>query len=454
MNMKNIFRKYDIRGIHGKDLTNEIVYSIGLSFGTKLKIEKEKDEKIEIIIAYDGRLSSIETSKYLISGLNDSGVNVINIGLMPTPTLYYATNFYSTYGIMITGSHNPKEYNGMKIVKDCKPFFDKDIFSLYAMIENKSFLKQNKIGTTKNINIKNEYINYIFQNLKIDKKKKVIFDSANGATGEIITSICSYFLNNSLATFSNIDGNFPNHHADPSDKKNLQTLIENVKKEKADLGCMFDGDGDRVAFVDEKGNALSNEEMIYIFASDVINKNKNKKTKIVLDIKCSYYLIKSLETLGAQIFITKTGHPYIKAKMKEVFADFGAELSGHIFFLDKYLGFDDGIYASLRMLEILSDGNNKLSDLRKNAPKTYGGLEIKIKSTDESKFETITKLKNKLLKNKIQFIEIDGVKIITEKGSILIRASNTTPDIIIVCNSHTEEYLEELESESRIMLNL
>lgn len=449
---KEIFRAYDIRGIYGTELTEEICFAIGFRFAKNLK----KENINKIYIGYDGRNSSEEICKNLILGINNAGLEtVFNIGLVPTPLLYYITFLNNSTGIMITGSHNPKEYNGMKIVKEGKPFFGQDISELYQNIEEEvneiiDLFKLKKEPKFIELDIKDKYIEEIFNNLNLDLNLNAIFDSANGATGEVINLICKKYLQNSIATYTEIDGNFPNHHADPSDSKNLVNLISNVKKNNQ-IGIMFDGDGDRVAFVDEEGKILSNYEMIFIFAKEVIKTQKNKK--IVLDIKCSHFLISELEKIGAEVFIVKTGHPFIKNKMKEINAAFGAELSGHIFFRDKYFGFDDGVYSSLRMLEILTKEKQLLKDLRKDFIKIYGGTEIKFKCEDNVKFEIIEKIKNQLISKNEKFLSIDGVKCINDNGSFLIRASNTTPNIILVCDALSDQYLSIIENNATEIIN-
>lgn len=436
-----IFRKYDIRGIYGKDLTNEIVFKIGFCFGRKISTLSNPT----IFIGYDGRLSSPEIFKNLINGIKSSGIEPISIGLCHSPMLYYAcSQNQNSSGIMITGSHNPKEYNGMKIIFNGSVFYDQDIQELATAVLKLEHEDQNFSDIIKSINVKSTYLSRILKDLDTNLiNKKIIFDSANGATGPIIKKI-SEKLKNSIATFTEVDGNFPNHHPDPSHFKNLISLIQTVKETKSDIGIMFDGDGDRVGFVDENASPVGLEEMIAIFATN-LKENKDRNKTIILDIKCSNYLVNFLEDKGFKVIISKTGHPYIKKAIKENNALFGAELSGHVFFNDYYFGFDDGVYSAIRMIEILSKTGQKLSEIRNILPKTFTTPEILIDCDDSKKFDVIENIRNDLDLNKVSFIDIDGIKYNNEKGSWLIRASNTTPKLVLIVNSKSEEGLHELE---------
>ncbi len=344
---ENIFRAYDIRGIVNESLTGDIVYTIAKSIA---KAALEQGEK-SIIVAYDGRLTSPLFARATIAGLMESGVDVINIGAVPTPLLYFATHFLLSHsGIMVTGSHNPGNYNGLKIVLSGRTLNDQGIKRLYQGAVEGNFAKG--AGSLLNVNLTSVDIARVVNDIHLKKPLKIVIDCGNGITGKIAPEIFRQLGCNVVELFCKVDGNFPNHHPDPSQAKNLVDLIEKVQSERANLGLAFDGDGDRLGVVTNSGEIIWPDRQLMSFAVDIL---KRQKGAIVLfDVKCSKYLNKIISDNGGIPFMWKTGHSYIKNKMREVNGALAGEMSGHIFFKDRWYGFDDALYAGARLLEIIS----------------------------------------------------------------------------------------------------
>lgn len=442
---KNIFRKYDIRGVYGSEITPELAYKIGFCFGKNVLNKTQSGKSNKVIIGFDGRLSSVEMSNKIIDGLCNSGCNVINIGLVATPVLYFADHkFNAMASIMVTGSHNPKEYNGMKIMCNGQSFFDQDIQDLYHNIISSDFKLNKIIGLCENYNITEEYIDFITKKIKINKDLKVIFDCGNGATGEIVSSLVNKlnFTNQPIILYKEIDGNFPNHHPDPSCDNNLLDLQNAIKENNADIGIAFDGDGDRIGVVDGKGNIINIDKLIMIYIQNIMFNCKQNST-FVLDIKCSLKFSDFVQSKNNKLIISRTGHSYIKQKMKQENAIFAAEASGHIFFKDKYIGYDDGIYSSLRILEILSTLDKSLMIINENLPEIYTTTKTVLVS-DEEKFKMVEKFKEKCIQEGLNFLDIDGVKIISQDESFLVRPSNTQPAITLTCEGKSKQHSESL----------
>lgn len=436
-----IFRKYDIRGIYAEnEFTKECAYVIGYHF-SKIIQQKNNIKDNTITIGYDGRKSSIEIYQNLSQGIIDAGSNINLIGLVATPMLMFANRFFkNNAAIMITASHNPKEYNGMKIILNSKSFFDENLQDLYKVIISKNIVISDNKGKITENDIYNDYLYRIFESIYIDKKIKIIFDCANAATCLVVQNMCEkYIQTNQKASviFSEIDGNFPNHEPDPSKEKNLVDLKKHLLKGKFDIGIGFDGDGDRLGIIDEKGNFIDIDKIILLYIKNIIDENNGKILNFVLDIKCSAVISNFINKNKCNVFISKTGHSYIKQSIKDNNAIFGAESSGHIFFNDKYYGYDDGIYSALRIIEIMSKNKRNISDLINDLPEINIFNKI-IYITNDMKFEIINKIKNYLDNLSIQYSSLDGVKIFHESGSLLIRTSNTQS-----CLTLTYEYFDK-----------
>ena len=432
---KTILREYDIRGIFKRDLNLIDALYLGKSFATLLKKNNFKN----VVVGYDGRSSSIKIEKKLIEGLISKGIQVYRIGIVPTPLLYYS--MYSkklNSGIMITGSHNPPEYNGFKMLLKNKSIVGKDILDL-AKISSKGKFSPNKKGKVKKISIANKYLIFLKNLAKVKKNIKIAWDPGNGSSGEIISKLTKIITGKHYVINQKIDVNFPAHHPDPTFPNNLKQLIGLVKKKKCDLGFAFDGDGDRLGVIDNKGRIIFADKIVAFLAKDVL---KNKpKSKIILDIKSSQSVFNEIKKLGGNPIFWKTGHSLIKKKMKETKAIFAGEMSGHIFFADEYFGFDDAIYASIRFLNLYSDIKKPLSIIFDGMEKSYNTPELRFDSTETEKFLIVNKLKKILKDEKKRFTSIDGVRFTINEGWWLVRASNTQNIIVARCESSSKENL-------------
>ena len=436
---KTILRAYDIRGIFEKDLNLIDALFLGKSFATLLKKKKLKN----VVIGYDGRISSLKIEKELVKGLLSKGIKVYKIGLVPTPLLYFS--MYSRKldsGIMITGSHNPPNYNGFKMLLKNKNIFGKDILDI-AKISSKGEFCKNKKGKVKKISMMNKYLLFLINSANIKKNVKVAWDPGNGSSGKIISYLTKKLNGKHYLINEKIDGTFPAHHPDPTVLKNLKQLINLVKKKKCDLGFAFDGDGDRLGVVDDKGKIIFADKIVAFLAKDVLLGKPN--SKIILDIKSSQIVFNEIKKLKGRPIFWKTGHSLIKEKMKEIKATFAGEMSGHIFFADKYYGFDDAIYASIRFLNLFSNSNKSLSKIFNNMEKSFNTPELRFNSTETEKFMIVKKLKKILKKEKKKFIAIDGVRYSTKEGWWLVRASNTQNIIVARCEAYSKENLKKVK---------
>ena len=445
---KLMFREYDIRGIYNEDIDEKVSYLIGRAFGSNLK----KMGKTETLVGYDNRISSPIIEKNLIKGIIESGINVIRLGLVTTPMYYYAWDLLNIKsGVMITASHNPKEYNGFKFsYNGIHNAYGKDVYNLYDTIINKDFTNGN--GTVIDKNIKQEYIKLLCEGIKLGKRNlKVVYDCGNGTTSIIAKDIFNNFPLEFIPLFAESNPEFPNHHPDPCVEENLADLKKKVLEVQADIGIAFDGDGDRVGVVDEKGNMIEIDKYMIIIWRDIYNQVDNKRA--LYDIKCSKALEDELIKLGIEPVCYRTGNSYTKAMSVEKDFPFAGEYSGHVFFRDKFPGYDDGIYAGLRIIEILSKTDKKLSELLKGINKYYSTKELKIKVDDEIKFQIVNEVKKYCIEKKYNILTIDGVKVIFDDGSAVIRASNTGPNITMRYEAKTEERLEEIKEEFTNLLN-
>ena len=436
---KTILRAYDIRGIFEKDLNLIDALFLGKSFATLLKKKKLKN----VVIGYDGRISSLKIEKELVKGLLSKGIKVYKIGLVPTPLLYFS--MYSRKldsGIMITGSHNPPSYNGFKMLLKNKNIFGKDILDI-AKISSKGEFCKNKKGKVKKISMMNKYLLFLINSANIKKNVKVAWDPGNGSSGKIISYLTKKLNGKHYLINEKIDGTFPAHHPDPTVLKNLKQLINLVKKKKCDFGFAFDGDGDRLGVVDDKGKIIFADKIVAFLAKDVLLGKPN--SKIILDIKSSQIVFNEIKKLKGRPIFWKTGHSLIKEKMKEIKATFAGEMSGHIFFADKYYGFDDAIYASIRFLNLFSNSNKSLSKIFNNMEKSFNTPELRFNSTETEKFMIVKKLKKILKKEKKKFIAIDGVRYSTKEGWWLVRASNTQNIIVARCEAYSKENLNNVK---------
>lgn len=438
---KNIFREYDLRGIYKEEFDEQDAYTIGRSFGTYIK----KLNETKTIVGYDNRHSSPSLSKALIEGIVDSGMNVINLGLVTTPMYYAARKHYNiNTGIMVTASHNPKEYNGFKIsFSSIGNAYGKLITDFRDFTEALNFAEGK--GTYEEKNIREDYINLICNSLNINKNIKVVVDCGNGTGSIIIKDVLDKLGIEYYPLYCESNGDFPNHHPDPSVRENQIELAKKVVELGYDFGFGVDGDADRTGIVDEKGNIISSDIYMIIMYRH-LNKNL-KNRKALFDVKCSRALTDALEQLEIEPVMYRTGASYTNMMMQKGNFDFGGEFSGHLFFRDKFKGFDDGIYAGLRILELLSNTDKKLSELYNDINHYYATEELRVTVTDENKFEIVNKIKEYCENNNYKVVDIDGVRVEFEDSWGLVRASNTGPNLTLRFEAKTEERLLSIQKE-------
>ena len=436
---KEVLREYDIRGVVGENINQNTAYTIGRTFGYTVK---KKINSNVIVTGYDGRITSPALHKALCQGLKDSGAKVINIGMGPTPMIYFAHYHLNTdAAIMVTGSHNPAEYNGFKMVLNKNSFYAKDIQSLQRLIdENKLILLEGEII---NQNITQDYIDRVLLNINLNRDLKIAWDPGNGAMGKVIRGITDKLSNSkNFIINEEVDGNFPNHHPDPTVPKNMIQLVELVKSNKCDVGLAFDGDGDRLGVIDNLGNIVWADQYMLILCSEISNLYHNPK--IIMDVKCSKVFFEEAKKINCNPIMSRTGHSPIKEKMKEINSPLSGEMSGHVCFKDDFYGYDDAMYVGLRLLRILSNQNKLLSDLIDIYPKTFSTNEIRFDVDESRKFEIIDEVKQRLLKLDQKIIDIDGVRIENEDGWFLMRASNTQNQLTCRAESISEIGLRKL----------
>ena len=439
---KYIFRGYDIRGVVPTDIDVSTAYTIGVGFGSKLyDLGKEN-----CVVGHDNRISSPDLHQALLQGLLDTGVHVYDLGLCTTPMYYFACiNLKIDSGIMITASHNPKDENGFKFAfSDYQNAKGKEIEDFYNYIKKGNF--HYGTGSITKKDVKNEYLMALTDNLSFGKRKvKVVLDPGNGTTSILLDDVFKRLDVDYTIINGKSDGTFPNHHPDPSIESNLTELKETVKKTNSDVGLAFDGDGDRVGVISSSGKFIPIDYYMIIIIRDIINKVSNKT--FLYDVKCSKSLEDEIVKLGGTPYCYRTGNSYTKAKVKELDLAFGGELSGHVYFRDKFLGFDSGIYAGLRLLEILSNTNKSVEELLSGINRYYSTPETKYKTTDEIKFSVVLKIEDYCKEKGYTYNNIDGVRVTFDDSWASVRASNTGPNLTARFEASSEERLKEIKEE-------
>ena len=432
---QNIFRANDIRGIAYEDLTEEVVQSLGRALGSEAI-----DRNIQkFIIGRDGRLSSPEIFDWLSSGIMSTGCNVIDIGIVTSPMFYHSTyELNSSSGVVITGSHNPGNYNGFKIVFNNHSTSSEEILNLKQRILEENF-REGK-GASKKEDIKESYINRILESVNLNKNLNISIDCGNGAAGVVAKDVYERLGCNVIELYGELDGSFPNHHPDPSKLENMEDLIKSVKENDSVVGLAFDGDADRLGVISPKGEMIFPDRQMIMFSRQVIQSSPN--AKIVFDVKCSKLLSDEIEKLKGKPLICKTGHTFIKQKIRETDALLGGEMSGHIFFNDRWPGFDDGIYAGARMLEIIA---NSEEDPFMTVPNMISTPEINIPAADEEKFQIVKTFIENSNFNEAKIVSIDGIRVEFEKGWGLLRPSNTSPCLVLRFEAETNEDLNKIK---------
>lgn len=439
----SIFREYDIRGIAGKDLSAGFASKLGRAY-VRLAESRLKKQGLTIAVGRDIRLSGPEYSAALIEGIASMGAKVIDLGQTTTPMTYFSIHHLGLDGaIMVTGSHNPPNYNGFKICVGKGTLHGEDIQELRVLMERDEGAREGEPRPIEKHDIFPGYLNFILGNVRLNRPLKIVIDSANGAASDFAPTVFRKLGCEVVELYCKPDGNFPNHPADPTVESNLQDIIEAVKKNGADAGIAFDGDADRIGVVNEKGEILWGDELMVVFSRAVLKENPG--ATIISEVKSSHRLYNDIEKHGGVGIMWKTGHSLIKAKMKETGAKLAGEMSGHIFFADRFFGFDDAIYAGARYLEILAAKDQKASDLLIDLPKSVNTPEIRVECEDSEKFKVVDKIRA-ALSARHKTNEIDGVRVEFGDAWGLVRASNTQPVIVMRFEAETSTRLAEIRN--------
>jgi phosphomannomutase len=439
------FKAYDIRGIVPSALNEEFALGLGRAFGTLALREGQK----AVAVGRDGRLSGPALSNALVRGLVEVGVQVVDVGRVTTPLLYFAANTLCDSGIQVTGSHNPKDYNGFKMVMGGRAIYGDEIQALRQMMESETWALQAG-GTVRNVNVEAPYRDRIASDIKLKRPMKIVVDSGNGIAGATAPEIFRKIGCEVIELFSEVDGNFPNHHPDPSKLENLADLIRKLKETDAELGFAFDGDGDRLGVVTKDGQVIYPDRQMMLFARDVLSRVPGGT--IMFDVKCSQRLAPAIEAAGGVAEMYKTGHSLIKARMKQNGSPLGGEMSGHIFFKERWFGFDDGTYAGCRLLEILSsspDANAVLNGL----PTSFSTPELNVACEEGEPHRVVAQLQaSAKFAAPAKVNDIDGLRVDWPDGFGLIRASNTTPVLVLRFEGQSEAALHRIEHEMMALL--
>ena len=446
---KNVFREYDIRGIYPTEINEELAYTVGRSYGSFLR---EKYNIDTCVVGHDNRLSSESLVKELKKGIKDSGCNIMFYGLITTPMHYFSRKSTNFPGIMVTASHNPKDDNGFKfsfdLIANARGEMIKE-FTKYTFEGN--FLEGS--GEEILMNIENEYLSWIKKNTFLGERKvKVVFDPGNGTTSVIIKKVIEMFESiEPIYICDESDGTFPNHHPDPAVEDNMKMLKQAVLDNKADLGIGYDGDGDRIGVIDENGRWIPTDKFMIMIIRSLIKTSECKK--YLYDVKCSKSLEDEIIKLGGEPFCYRTGASFTEYGVVSNNLEFGGEYSGHVFFNDRGMEFGSAIYASLRLIEILTNCDEKISDLLKGINKYYSTPEIKVQTSDEKKFEIVEKVKEYCKEKNYNILDIDGVRVTFDDGWALVRASNTGPNLTIRFEATSEKNLKKIEEEFMNLVN-
>jgi len=439
---KDIFRAYDIRGIVENALTPDAVQQIGQAFATEALSQGQKT----VVIGRDGRLSSPELAKCLSEGLCAGGCDVIDVGMVPTPVLYYATHKLKTgTGIMVTGSHNPPQYNGLKMLIAGNTLYGEGITALYNMIVEGRV--NSGEGKHSEQNILPDYLDTIVNDIKLEKPLNIAVDCGNGVAGVCATELFTRLGCNVTELFCDVDGNFPNHHPDPSKPENLLDLQNAMKENDLDLGLAFDGDGDRVGILDDKQNILWADRQMMLYSADVLKRKPG--AQIIFDIKSTSNLKSYIENLGGEPLMWKTGHSFIKAKMKETGAELAGEMSGHIFFKERWFGFDDGLYGAARMLEIVSQFDEPSSAIFERLPDSVNTPELQVNFEEGEHYTFMDAFIAQSDFEGADTVTIDGIRVNYPDGWGLIRPSNTTPCLVLRFEANDEATLKDIQNTFR-----
>ncbi len=439
-----IFREYDIRGVAGRDILDEDVVNIGKAYGSLLKNQNRNN----ISVGRDCRLTSQKFAQLFIDGIISTGCNVIDIGTCPTPVLYFSIQHLNLGGgAMVTASHNPPEYNGFKLLSGTDSIHSQGLQDIRIIIENQEFV-QGK-GKVSKKDVITPYKEYIVNNINIKHPIKIGIDSGNGTGGITALPVLKDLGCEVYDIYCDMDGRFPNHEADPTQKKNMLDLIELVKEKNLDLGVGYDGDADRIGVVDKNGELIYGDQLMVVYAREILERDPG--ATFISEVKCSMVMYDDIKKHGGNAIMWKTGHSLIKKKMKEENAALAGEMSGHMFFKDRYLGFDDALYATCRLLEIMADTGLGVDELIQDLPKTFTTPELRVECPDEIKFKAVDKIVAHF-KAKQNIIDIDGLRALYDDGWGLVRASNTQPALVLRFEALSEKRLHEIQNEIESVL--
>ncbi len=434
----SIFRAYDIRGIVDKTLTEEIVYAVGRVLGS---LALESGDHC-MAVGRDGRLSGPQLVSALCKGILESGCDVVDIGMLPTPLLYYATYVLDTHsGVMLTGSHNPSDYNGLKMMINGETLAENDITAIYQRIMEKKYLSGE--GELSSLEMIERYSTHVARNIQLARPLKIVVDCGNGVAGSVAPELFRRLGCEVIELFCDVDGHFPHHHPDPSQTKNLQDLIYKVKETHSDIGLAFDGDGDRLGVVTNRGDVIWPDRLLMLYAIDVLANYPG--AKIIYDVKCTQHLEKLIRDHGGEPIMWKTGHSLIKAKLAETQAALAGEMSGHMFFKDEWYGFDDAIYAGARLLKILAATKQDSGALFDAIPNSVNTPELKIDIDEDEKFALMDALIQQANFNGAEHVTIDGLRVNFSDGWGLVRLSNTTPCLVLRFEAESEKVLMRIQ---------
>jgi phosphomannomutase len=437
-----VLREYDIRGLVGKTLSAADAFAVGRAFGTVLV----ESGAVNVCLGQDGRLSSPELADAVAKGLSECGLEVWRVGVGPTPMLYFATTVQQAGGgIMVTGSHNPAEYNGFKMMKGREAFHGSQIRNLGEIAASGGYKSREAKGQIVDRPSLDRYVERLAKDFRGERKLTVCWDAGNGSAGEAMRRLTADLPGRHILLNEKIDGTFPAHHPDPTVPDNLKQLQAKVKETKADIGIAFDGDGDRIGVVDEQGRILWGDQLMVLLAQDVLADRPG--ATIIADVKASQVLFDEIARAGGQPLMWRTGHSLIKSKMAETGAPLAGEMSGHIFFADRYYGYDDALYAAVRLLSIMARGKETLGALRDRTPAVVNTPELRFPSTEERKFKVVEEVKGRLRENGAKVSDIDGVRVSTADGWWLLRASNTQDVLVVRCEARDEKGLDRLKAQ-------
>lgn len=431
-----IFRQYDIRGIAGTDMDLEDVRLLGQGIGTYL----QRAGNSIISVGRDCRTTSDDYAGQLISGLMSTGCRVVDIGVCPTPVSYFSIRQLPAQGsVMVTASHNPPEYNGFKISSGVDSVYGEQIQEIRRIIDDRNFITGQ--GGVEENDMLPSYVDYLVKNITLKKRLKVAVDCGNGTAGLTIVPVLKSLGCKVHELYTDLDGHFPNHEADPTVAANMADLVALVKEKQLDVGLGFDGDGDRLGVVDSDGGLVYGDQLMILFSREILSRKPG--AVFISEVKCSQTMYDDIERNGGQAIMWKTGHSMIKQKMKEIKAELAGEMSGHIFFADRYMGFDDATYAGCRLLEILADSGRTIAQLLEGVPKSFNTPEIRVDCADRIKFDVVAKVTD-YFRERYDVIDIDGVRVLFGDGWGLVRASNTQPALVLRFEAFSQQRLEEI----------